>query len=419
MIGSRRRIGFVIPSEAARRPERSGRNAAVGSRERLRSRAIVLLLALIFGAGIGPAAGQQTTAEIDSTASYPWRLSYFPYVTAEPNDGVMAMGRVVWFQQSRWNARTSVDRQVAIEGGYSTRDMWLLRLRADMPHLATGWRAQVIAQADRETYSRADAGFTGMSTFVRAHRSFGSVEITRRIAGPVAIAARGEVVRVSAPDEGDEVTSAGSASDSRIRVGVVADLRDREYDTERGALLQGGMLGGSAAGGYHGFYLLGAFWIPATSSMVITGRGGYRVVSGSDGVPVDAWRTIPAWEDEIVAGGGFESNRALPTGDLTGSKVTLGTAEIRQRIATFPGGGLSVLGFVDGSRTPPLGVTLTQVGIPGQVAALRTSGGALEDWVVGAGGGIALRLLRSAVLTATVGRAQHATRFYLQSGWSW
>ena len=49
----------------------------------------------------------------DTTGVYPWHLSYFPYITASPNDGVMGLGRVVLFRQSRWDDRVSLHDEVA------------------------------------------------------------------------------------------------------------------------------------------------------------------------------------------------------------------------------------------------------------------------------------------------------------------
>jgi len=44
---------------------------------------------------------------------------------------------------------------------------------------------------------------------------------------------------------------------------------------------------------------------------------------------------------------------------------------------------------------------------------------ALARSLSAAGGGIAIRLLRNAILTATVGVAQSKARVYVSSGWSW
>ncbi len=43
----------------------------------------------------------------------------------------------------------------------------------------------------------------------------------------------------------------------------------------------------------------------------------------------------------------------------------------------------------------------------------------LDDWTIGAGGGIAIRVLRSAQLTITAARGAGVTRWYVSSGWSW
>lgn len=116
---------------------------------------------------------------------------------------------------------------------------------------------------------------------------------------------------------------------------------------------------------------------------------------------------MPAWEDEFVLGGGPESNRALPIGSETNTKMLLGSAEIRHDVFTFPGGGIALLAFVDGGRAYC------------NCDDLTSARGASTDWVFGPGAGIAVRLLRNAVLTATVGRAEHGTRIYVSSGWSW
>jgi hypothetical protein len=392
-----------------------------------------LLLALAFAAGIGPVAAQQPGATIDTTARYPWRLSYFPYVTAEPNDGVMAMGRVVWFQQSRWNARTSVDRQVAVEGGYSTRDAWLARVEGVFPGLAPGWRLKVNAQAESSPF----LGEVYDAIVLRGTDQHATAELTRTIAGPLLLAFRGSVAHAHT----DQVSSALPGLrpvhdvEANARLAVVVDLRDREFDTRRGALLQTGVLIGRAteavdAGGiilssinntatYHEWYGLASGWLPLGSATRFTARIGARALS----IPsaFDAMRTIPAWEDDITVLGGPESDRALPPAGELSRGLLLGSAEARHDLVTFPGGAVAVLGFVDAGR-PFIDLSCAQ-----QAPFLPETRGCgtgslqltFDHWIVGPGIGVSLRLLRNAVLTATVARAEHATRFYLQSGWSW
>lgn len=358
----------------------------------------------------------------DTTTTYPWRTSYFPYITATPSEGVLAVGRVVLFQQSRWDARTSIDRQISFDAGYSTANTWLVRARADMPHLADGWRLQAIAQVDRESYLLPGDWALGSGSGALTDRATASLEISRRVVGRVYVAARGEYVHF-----GEANSGVAPDHDVRGRVALVADLRDREYNTRQGALLQGGVLGGTDGGSYHGFYGMGTFWVPLTATTVLTGRAAYRAVNVPDSVtyamtavPADAWRTLPAWEDEFVVGGGFESNRGLPSGALSGSKVTLANAEVRQQIFSFPGGALSVLAFVDGGRSPVDVIYRYHVDLQSQRSVAESAATTYpDDWAVAAGGGVSLRLLRNAILTATVSRADHATRVYVGSGWSW
>lgn len=351
----------------------------------------------------------------DTTQAYPWRLSYFPYVTAEPGNGVMAVGRITWFQQSRWDARTSVDRQVAVDAGYSTRDTWLLRAEADMHRLAPGWRLQVVAQADRERLAALSIfGFRVGDPSELWSRQSAEVELTRRIFGPVALAARGGWVRATSVVEGHPEDNETQVEE-RGRIAIVVDLRDREYDTRSGALLQGGVIMGSSHGTYRGGYVLASGWLPVGPATRFTARAGYRAYGEGSGTP-DAWRTVPAWEDEFVVGGGFQSNRTLPPAFDAGRRVILASAEGRHDLFTFPGGALAVLAFVDGARAGQESIAFTA---STDVAERQSRSGPLEDWIVGAGGGVSLRLLRNAVLTATVGAAQGKARVYVSSGWAW
>lgn len=338
----------------------------------------------------------------DTAQAYPWRLSYFPYVTASPNDGVMAMGRAVLFRQSRWDDRVSVRDQVAVEGGYSTKDSWLLRARGDFPRLADGWRVQAIAQAEGNSGYFADYELVKHAT-----RQLVAAEITRNVQGPLSIAVRGELSHL-AIDYLVVGAASGTETDVRGRIALVLDLRDREYDTRRGALLQAGVLLGSADNGYHGGYGLASGWVALSPTTRATARVGARLLSEYSGHPIDAGRLVPGWEDEFIAGGGPESNRALREGAKTDQRMLLASAEIRHDVFTFPGGAVGVIAFVDGSRV------YNSFTIPN-----APTGGLFDNWTFGPGGGVALRLLRNAVLTATIARADGATRIYVSSGWSW
>lgn len=349
----------------------------------------------------------------DTTRAYPWHTSYFPYLTASPNDGVMAMGRIVFFRQSRWDDRVPLHDEVAVEGGYSTKDSWLARARADMPRLATGWRLQLVAQAERDEQYEGDAADS-----ISVSRQFVAAEVSRSLGGPFILAARGEASHI----DGQASAAGVTETDVRGRIALVIDQRDREYDTRSGSLIQGGFFFGSPSGtsqsSYTGEYGMVSGWLPLGERTRITARVAGRF---SNHLGIDASRIIPAWEDDVLVAGGPESNRALPIAARVNNCAYLASAELRHDLRVFPGGAITLLAFVDGTRTDNCGrddvtVVTPRDTLPGlsTTAATPTTG-----WVWGPGVGVALRLLRNAVLTATVARALGATRVYVSSGWSW
>jgi hypothetical protein len=343
----------------------------------------------------------------DTTQAYPWRLSYFPYLTASPNDGVMPMARVVWFQASRWDARTSVDRQVAIEGGYSTKDAWLVRVKGDFPRLAAGWRLQALGEA-----ARLPNYLIGSPVANRATRELAGADLSRVLSRRWRLALRGEAMHVEIPvDDGNPGGSVIKETDIRGRLAVIYDRRNREYDTRSGYLIQGGVLGGSAGTGYAGMYFTGDLWLSFNEHTRVLVREGFRFFEETT---IDAARIIPAWENEFMAGGGPESNRALPIGAGASRSVRFESVELRHDLFVFPAGAVAALAFVDQSR-----VDGGDPAIPRPMYLGVSSTNSPVGNTVGVGGGIAVRLLRDAVLTATVGVAKGTVRMYVGSGWTW
>ncbi|MGH7593553.1 MAG: hypothetical protein ACRELE_06850, partial [Gemmatimonadales bacterium] len=262
--------------------------------------------------------------------------------------------------------------------------------------IADGWRLQVMAEARKEADYAGD---------VPATRQVASVEVTRRVKGPVLIALRGDATHVNTRTAvTDGSSGALSSTEFRGRLALVIDNRDREYDTRKGSLLQGGVYAGSEEPSW---YALASGWLPLSTKTRITARVGARMASSRT---TDGIRMMPAWENAFVVGGGPESNRALPVGSETNTKMLLVSAEIRHDLLTFPFAGVTLIGFVDGGRAYCDCDTLEDL------SGVRS---APIGWTFGPGAGVAVRLLRSAVLTATVARTEHATRVYVSSGWSW
>ncbi len=323
--------------------------------------------------------------------------------------------------------------------GYSTHKAWRVTARGVFPRLAPGWRGEFDGEL-----ARTDRFGDPADPDTLAREYFGA-ELTRRLVGHLHIAVRGDLEHrqerlgltlartrypAAVPLSSCIPPPSGNASCSDVRVdqtdlrgraALVLDLRDREYDTRSGVLAQAGVFGGSAADGYRGYYALASGWISPGPKTTVTARAGLRDVSptGAMGILV----TMPAWEDEFTTFGGAESDRALAVGQDVGRGLLLAGAEVRQAVYAFPFGALSVLAFVDGGRVFRDPTTCPQCANPLPNGTGDTSNGALDltlhGWTMGAGGGIAIRLLRNAILTVTAARARHETRWYVTSGWAW
>src|SRR5690606_26782194 len=174
-----------------------------------------------------PLAGQGSEA--------PWRLSYFPYFTVSPNDGLMGIARAIWFRQAQWGDRVTLNNSVAVEAGYSTRDAWLARATWANPRLADGWRVVAHAEVGHEPR------FGDPDAPIEHDRALAWVDVTRRLHGPVHFALRGGLRHDAYPD----IEGADNEADATVRGALVVDLRDREFEVNRGMLLEGGVIFGN------------------------------------------------------------------------------------------------------------------------------------------------------------------------------
>jgi hypothetical protein len=349
------------------------------------------VLTLLVGAA--PAAAQDAA---------PWRLSYFPYLTVTPNDGVMGIARMVWARQAGWGGRIVNTRSVAIDAGYSTRDSWLGRVIWTNPTIADGWRLKAMADIGH------DARFGDPDGALEHDRVVGWVDVTRRIAGPVHVALRSGVRR---DDFGSDIEGgATDQTDVSVRGALVIDLRDREYEVNNGALLEAGLIAGTAGEGpgYDAAYALGRGYLHPILPLRLSARVGWRQAIVPQGQIAPAIE-FPAWEDPFAILGGHRTHRGLATSQLQGDGVAFAGAEVRFDVFNVGElGAVTLLAFVDGARQLRASyITIPEATLPE------------FDWVVGAGGGIAIRLLRQATLTITAARGDGETRWYVGSGFSW
>lgn len=386
------------------------------------------LMALMLAVAAPPSHAQDAD---ESRTWPPWRTSYFPYVTASPNDGVMGVARWITFRQADYDDRVSLRSAVAVEAGYSTRGSRFGSVRADLPRVAEGWRLAGSARTGKQAHFGVPNGD------IDRVRYTGWGEVTRRLSGRVHLALRaagdhtalhGDPVELGArypyaPTNGCVAAQqcidndALTQDDAQVRAAVVLDLRDREYDPRRGALIEAGGFAGTAADGYHGAYAMGSGWLTPREGTRVTARAGLRALSNAG--PIAAMHEIPAWERPITVLGGVSSHRALGEGEQVGRGVLLAGMEVRHDVMNFGAlGAFSVLGFIDGGRvfsdlSPLADPDPSQ---PYNNGDLRLT---LDDWTWGVGGGFSLRILRAAQLTMTVGRAEGRTRIYVGAGTAW
>jgi hypothetical protein len=347
-------------------------------------------LALLVGASAAPPLAAQD--------NIPWRLSYFPYLTASPNDGVMGIARAIWFQQAGWGERVTLHEYVAVEAGYSTRDAWVARGTFGSPRFADGWR--IMARGEVSHLPNFGDPESGLARDL----ALGWIDVTRRVQGPLHAA-----VRLGARQDRFELAGQPetSALDLSARGALVLDLRDREYEVNRGVLAEVGAIVGSGGGdgrGYGAPYAHVRGYSHPILPLRLTGRLGWRGTTSSDAL-APAYE-FPGWEGAFTTLGGHLSHRGLPVGALTGDGTIFAGLEARFDVLNVGElGAVTLMAFVDGGK--PL-------------FAERVGGGTpAADWIWAPGGGIAIRALRAATLTITAARANGDTRWYVGSGWSW
>lgn len=383
-------------------------------------------LALALVASVAPLSAQ------DADAGVPWRLSYFPYLHASPNDGVMGIARAIWFQQADWGERTTLRRSVAVDAGYSTRDAWLARVTYADPTIASGWRAHAVLEAGREPR------FGDVRDPVVRERAIARAEVTRRAYGPVQVAVQlvarhdrfeGTSAQLGtryplAPLEPEPPLAMGpfasaiSQTDLTARGAVILDLRDREYEVNSGVLAELGLIAGSAGDGYQGVYGSVRGYVSPRRGTRLAARAAFRSLTETQAVA--ALHEFPQWEAPITTLGGHASHRGFGTGHFAGRGLLLGGLELRHDILNMGDfGAITAIAFVDGGRTfadtalTSLALTVDPVPPAGR---LRFTA---REWQWGAGGGIALRVLRAATLTITASGGDGETRWHVGSGWSW
>ena len=360
-----------------------------------------------------------------AAAQSPWRTSYFPYPIGNPTDGVMLIARVQRVKDAPYFLAKSGERDVvnplsfsgawSAEAGVGTLGSWFVRSDFRAPGLVPGWRFQASVAAERTGhlgFYGAGGGFVdepnartegANDDFFRVHRRrfFAQAEATRQLAAHfrLALAARLDHTEFSPFSDSTlwlERFGRGSHSstDFVIRPALVFDSRDREFVPANGALIEAGAFVGTA-GSYAGGYAHARGYVSVRPGTVLAGRILYRDMDGD--APLAPRLYLPGWEREIGTAGA-SGHRSFPLGAIASSRLVLGSAEIRHDLLNAGDfGAVTALGFVDYGFGKDPGV--------GKASAF------------GGGVGLALRVLRSAILTLNFAGGPNGFNFSMGNGW--
>jgi outer membrane protein assembly factor BamA len=288
------------------------------------------------------------------------------------------------------------------------------------PLLWDGWRLVARAGATREArfgfYGLGNASVNDESLVtsaqpflyrVRRTRYFGGAQASRRLAHYLwlALGAGVEHSRFSAlPGPSVFRTTYGADLQDDDLIGsatLVFDTRDNEYNTHKGIILETGFSGGSGGGGYSRLTVVARGYLQVREGTVLGLRLGGASMGGSP--PLNARFEIPVWEGVLQVLGGAASHRGLSYGRLAGEDALFINADVRHDLLNLGDlGGITLLAFADAGRVfenEPFKLTTT-------------------DMKLGAGGGVAVRVLRGTIFTFNFSGGSEGFVFTTGAGWT-
>lgn len=376
-----------------------------------------LLLAVLLPAGLArvPVLAAQDEAE----HATPWRLSYFPYIAGLANDGPAYFLRARYWQPAEYEARNTYTAALDGAVGATSEGSRLALLRFRAPGLWKDWRLDALVGAERlvrygyfglgNATEKNDDLVTEDTPFiyrVRRIRYEGRVEVTRRISGPFHAALRAAAVDMkytTLPGPALFINDFGEGLDEDEvsgRLALLYDTRNNEYNTTRGLFAEAGVQVGDAEESYTRVYGVFTGYYPVREGTVIAGRLGG---SGTEGTPtLYARASVPAWDREIPVLGGENSHRSFDTGRFLGDGTLFANLEVRHDLFPFGDlGSVTLVGFLDAGRV-----------FEDESFRLTT-----EDLHVGGGGGVAVRILRTAIFVFNFAGGPDGFNFSFGNGW--
>ena len=372
-----------------------------------------------------------------SSAQEPWKASYYPYVLKGPNDKASLVLHYQYGQAADYFDRVPFAHSLSIEAGANPDGGRFALATFKAPRIAEGWRLFAEGGSVRE----ARYGYFGLGNDtektedpdnehlnkVRKTRHLFRADVTRRIVGDLHIALGGSLTRANysvlpgasrfaadcptLPVVGGPPSTCGDDTDLVGRAALVFDSRDREFVTANGVFLEAGGFAGSGGDGYQGVYGIAKGFVSPKEGTVLAARMLGRHLDSE--APLDARAVVPAWEHSIPVLGGPESHRSFPYGRFTGLDVVVMNFEIRQDILNLGDfGAFTAVGFVDAGRV----TEDSEEGPVPQSKDFHVGGG--KDFHVGGGAGLAIRILRSTLLTLNFAWGEDGFLYSMGTGWS-
>jgi outer membrane protein assembly factor BamA len=386
---------------------------------------LVLLAALGLDASVGAAQDPGVTppaavvVESLPPSDYPWLLSYYPLVGGGLGGGPVFVARVRYFQPSPYEHRSTYRADLTVEGGIGFHGSRMFQTRLRAPLLTPNLRVNARAGARRNT--RENFFGLGNSTVqdfdlpeedrlryrVLETRYQFLADVTQRITGPVLFAVGGGVEHtryislapntVFASEFGEELTGTDMLAGGTL----ILDTRDNEYDPRNGVVAETGLQFGSGGDGYSRLYGMVRGYKLLDPRTQVAARIAASQLYGDP--PLSARYELPAWEDVLGMYGGSSSNRGLRSSRYLGTGVLFSSVELRRELFTSKNAAaVSGILFVDAGRV-----------FEGEKVRLTADG-----VHIGAGVGLALRILRSTSIVVDVARGSDTIRFNIGSGWA-
>ena len=396
-------------------------HTSLSGADRVRPR--LLVLAALLGAALVPAPLPAQDSTVAAPDRVPWRTNYFPYLIGNPTTGLMLVAHLDHFRQADYFARVPNDAFVAVDAGISAQGSRFLLGRFRAPQLVSGWRFAVDAGASRESrfgysgFLPADSMPEHNEDRVHRTRYLVKAEVTRKLTGPLSIAAMAGVERTRWSRLSGTTAFAAAYGDDHVETGgvgrlsLVLDARDREFLTTKGILAEAGILFGGGGehrdgdvvsqGPYGGWYAHLRGYVSPRSGTLLAARLAARSVD--EQATLQARNTLPGWEADVDALGGAYAHRSFLPGRLAGRGLLLGSVELRHNLLDVGDyGAVTVIGFVDGGRV-----------FEAEDFRFTTSG-----WKIGGGGGLGLRVLRSSLLVFNFAGGPAGFTFSMGTGWA-